>query len=137
MTLKKNYRFVYFFLLMSTTQKILLTHFWGMIYLLTIDLFISIHFHCGYLLFFQSCAANYTFIPYMVTPQNKVYCCESSLMKGLSELMQPSFEALLGPICMPLLDRLAQLLTSCKTNTWWELTTSFISSLLIFISQLI
>uniref|UniRef100_A0A8C1KD53 mitogen-activated protein kinase kinase kinase n=1 Tax=Cyprinus carpio TaxID=7962 RepID=A0A8C1KD53_CYPCA len=64
-----------------------------------------------------TCAANYTFIPYMVTPQNKVYCCESSLMKGLSELMQPSFEALLGPICMPLLDRLTQLLTSCKTNT--------------------
>uniref|UniRef100_A0A673MST2 mitogen-activated protein kinase kinase kinase n=1 Tax=Sinocyclocheilus rhinocerous TaxID=307959 RepID=A0A673MST2_9TELE len=57
----------------------------------------------------QTCAANYTFIPYMVTPQNKVYCCESSLMKGLSELMQPSFEALLGPICMPLLDRLTQL----------------------------
>ncbi|CAM4694851.1 unnamed protein product [Leuciscus chuanchicus] len=65
----------------------------------------------------QTCAANYTFIPYMVTPQNKVYCCEGSLMKGLSELMQPSFEALLGPICMPLLDRLTQLLTSCKTDT--------------------
>ncbi|KAI2652389.1 Mitogen-activated protein kinase kinase kinase 5 [Labeo rohita] len=65
----------------------------------------------------MTCATNYTFIPYMVTPQNKVYCCESSLMKGLSELMQPSFEALLGPICMPLLDRLTQLLTSCKTNT--------------------
>ncbi|KAK2883448.1 hypothetical protein QQF64_016941 [Cirrhinus molitorella] len=65
----------------------------------------------------MTCAANYTFIPYMVTPQNKVYCCESSLMKGLSELMQPSFEALLGPICMPLLDRLTQLLTTCKTNT--------------------
>ncbi|KAI7800094.1 mitogen-activated protein kinase kinase kinase 5, partial [Triplophysa rosa] len=65
----------------------------------------------------MSCAANYTFIPYMVTPQNKVYCCESSLMKGLSELMQPSFEALLGPICMPLLDRLTQLLSGCKTST--------------------
>ncbi|XP_056113653.1 mitogen-activated protein kinase kinase kinase 5 [Rhinichthys klamathensis goyatoka] len=65
----------------------------------------------------MTCAANYTFIPYMVTPQSKVYCCESSLMKGLSELMQPSFEALLGPICMPLLDRLAQLLAGCKTDT--------------------
>ncbi|XP_051951267.1 mitogen-activated protein kinase kinase kinase 5 [Xyrauchen texanus] len=65
----------------------------------------------------MTCAANYTFITYMVTPQNKVYCCESSLMKGLSELMQPSFEALLGPICMPLLDRLTQLLTGCKANT--------------------
>lgn len=66
----------------------------------------------------QSCAANYLFIPYIVTPQNKVYCCESSLMKGLSELMQPSFEALLGPICMPLVDRLTQLLTSTQTSSW-------------------
>uniref|UniRef100_A0AAX7SFW2 mitogen-activated protein kinase kinase kinase n=1 Tax=Astatotilapia calliptera TaxID=8154 RepID=A0AAX7SFW2_ASTCA len=57
-----------------------------------------------------TCSANYTFIPYMVTPQNKVYCCEGSLMKGLTELMQPSFEMLLGPICMPLLDRFIQLL---------------------------
>uniref|UniRef100_A0A8B9JTN5 Mitogen-activated protein kinase kinase kinase 5 n=1 Tax=Astyanax mexicanus TaxID=7994 RepID=A0A8B9JTN5_ASTMX len=61
-----------------------------------------------------TCAANYLFIPYMVTPQNKVYCCESSLMKGLSELMQPSFEALLGPICMPLLDRLGRLGIVCQ-----------------------
>uniref|UniRef100_A0A4W4HFD6 mitogen-activated protein kinase kinase kinase n=1 Tax=Electrophorus electricus TaxID=8005 RepID=A0A4W4HFD6_ELEEL len=65
----------------------------------------------------QTCAANYMFIPYMVTPQNKVYCCESSLIKGLSELMQPSFEALLGPICMPLLDRLTQLLSSTQTSS--------------------
>ncbi|GAA6099386.1 mitogen-activated protein kinase kinase kinase 5 isoform X1 [Tachysurus ichikawai] len=64
-----------------------------------------------------SCAANYLFIPYIVTPQNKVYCCESSLMKGLSELMQPSFEALLGPICLPLVDRLTQLLTSTQTSS--------------------
>uniref|UniRef100_A0A672INR9 mitogen-activated protein kinase kinase kinase n=1 Tax=Salarias fasciatus TaxID=181472 RepID=A0A672INR9_SALFA len=58
----------------------------------------------------QTSSANYTFIPYMVTPHNKVYCCEGSLMKGLTELMQPSFEMLLGPICMPLLDRFIQLL---------------------------
>ncbi|MGH0127528.1 UNVERIFIED_CONTAM: hypothetical protein FKN15_064764 [Acipenser sinensis] len=58
----------------------------------------------------QSCTGNYNFIPYMVTPHNKVYCCESSLMKGLTELMQPSFEMLLGPICMPLVDRFTQLL---------------------------
>uniref|UniRef100_A0A8C6NHP4 mitogen-activated protein kinase kinase kinase n=1 Tax=Nothobranchius furzeri TaxID=105023 RepID=A0A8C6NHP4_NOTFU len=57
-----------------------------------------------------TCSANYTFIPYMVTPHNKVYSCESSLMKGLTELMQPSFEMLLGPICLPLLDRFIQLL---------------------------
>ncbi|XP_034555697.1 mitogen-activated protein kinase kinase kinase 5 isoform X2 [Notolabrus celidotus] len=64
-----------------------------------------------------TCSANYTFIPYMVTPHNKVYCCESSLMKGLTELMQPSFEMLLGPICMPLLDRFAQLLKVSQANS--------------------
>uniref|UniRef100_A0A8C5BVD5 mitogen-activated protein kinase kinase kinase n=1 Tax=Gadus morhua TaxID=8049 RepID=A0A8C5BVD5_GADMO len=64
-----------------------------------------------------TCSANYTFIPYMVTPHSKVYCCESSLMKGLTELMQPSFEVLLGPICMPLLDRFVQLLKVPKANS--------------------
>ncbi|XP_030577832.1 mitogen-activated protein kinase kinase kinase 5, partial [Archocentrus centrarchus] len=64
-----------------------------------------------------TCSANYTFIPYMVTPQNKVYCCEGSLMKGLTELMQPSLEMLLGPICMPLLDRFSQLLKVSQANS--------------------
>lgn len=65
----------------------------------------------------QTCSANYTFIPYMVTPHNKVYCCDSSLMKGLTELMQPSFEMLLGPICMPLLDRFIQLLKVSQAHS--------------------
>ncbi|XP_031178195.1 mitogen-activated protein kinase kinase kinase 5 isoform X2 [Sander lucioperca] len=64
-----------------------------------------------------TCSANYAFIPYMVTPHNKVYCCEGSLMKGLTELMQPSFEMLLGPICMPLLDRFIQLLKVSQGNS--------------------
>ncbi|XP_072301251.1 mitogen-activated protein kinase kinase kinase 5 isoform X3 [Eucyclogobius newberryi] len=64
-----------------------------------------------------TCSASYSFIPYMVTPHNKVYCCESSLMKGLTELMQPSFEMLLGPICMPLLDRFLQLLKESQANS--------------------
>lgn len=53
----------------------------------------------------------------MVTPHSKVYCCEGSLMKGLTELMQPSFEMLLGPICMPLLDRFVQLLKVSQANS--------------------
>uniref|UniRef100_A0AAX7UWI2 mitogen-activated protein kinase kinase kinase n=1 Tax=Astatotilapia calliptera TaxID=8154 RepID=A0AAX7UWI2_ASTCA len=65
----------------------------------------------------KNTVTNYTFIPYMVTPQNKVYCCEGSLMKGLTELMQPSFEMLLGPICMPLLDRFIQLLKVSQANS--------------------
>uniref|UniRef100_A0A674C5J7 Mitogen-activated protein kinase kinase kinase 5 n=1 Tax=Salmo trutta TaxID=8032 RepID=A0A674C5J7_SALTR len=65
----------------------------------------------------KNTVTNYSFIPYMVTPHNKVYCCESSLMKGLTELMQPSFEMLLGPICMPLLDRFVQLLKVPQANS--------------------
>ncbi|XP_062980692.1 mitogen-activated protein kinase kinase kinase 5 isoform X2 [Elgaria multicarinata webbii] len=56
------------------------------------------------------CTGNYIFVPYMITPHNKVYCCDSSFMKGLTELMQPNFELLLGPICLPLVDRFIQLL---------------------------
>ncbi|KAM9798260.1 mitogen-activated protein kinase kinase kinase 5 [Neosynchiropus ocellatus] len=62
-------------------------------------------------------SANYTFIPYMVTPHGKVYCCDGSLMKGLTELMQPSFEMLLGPLCVPLLDRFVQLLKVSEGNS--------------------
>ncbi|XP_043943051.1 mitogen-activated protein kinase kinase kinase 5 [Protopterus annectens] len=63
------------------------------------------------------CTGNYVFIPYMVTPLNKVYCCESSFMKGLTELMQPSLELLLGPICLPLVDRFAQLLKDAQSSS--------------------
>uniref|UniRef100_A0A6I8RF80 mitogen-activated protein kinase kinase kinase n=1 Tax=Xenopus tropicalis TaxID=8364 RepID=A0A6I8RF80_XENTR len=65
------------------------------------------------------CTGNYTFIPYMITPQNKVFCCESIFMRGMTELMPSNFELLLGPICLPLVDRFVQILkvaqaTSCQ-----------------------
>ncbi|XP_042109452.1 mitogen-activated protein kinase kinase kinase 5 isoform X1 [Ovis aries] len=63
------------------------------------------------------CTGNYTFIPYMITPHNKVYCCDSSFMKGLTELMQPNFELLLGPICLPLVDRFIQLLKVAQASS--------------------
>lgn len=65
----------------------------------------------------QMCTGNYTFVPYMVTPHNKVYCCDSSFMKGLTELMQPNFELLLGPICLPLVDRFVQLLKVAQASS--------------------
>uniref|UniRef100_A0A8C3VA35 mitogen-activated protein kinase kinase kinase n=1 Tax=Catharus ustulatus TaxID=91951 RepID=A0A8C3VA35_CATUS len=58
----------------------------------------------------KMCTGNYIFVPYMITPHNKVYCCDSSFVKGLTELMPPGFESLLGPICLPLVDRFIQLL---------------------------
>ncbi|KAG8444447.1 hypothetical protein GDO86_009576 [Hymenochirus boettgeri] len=63
------------------------------------------------------CTANYTFLPYMITPHNKVFCCESSFMKGITELMQPNFELLLGPICLPLVDRFVQILKMAQTTS--------------------
>ncbi|XP_041420450.1 mitogen-activated protein kinase kinase kinase 5 isoform X2 [Xenopus laevis] len=65
------------------------------------------------------CTGNYTFIPYTITPQNKVFCCESIFMRGMTEIMQPNLELLLGPICLPLMDRFVQILkvaqvTSCQ-----------------------
>ncbi|XP_054992296.1 mitogen-activated protein kinase kinase kinase 5 isoform X2 [Sorex araneus] len=63
------------------------------------------------------CTGNYTFVPYMVTPHSKVYCCDSSFMKGLTELMQPNFELLLGPICLPLVDRFIQLLKMAQASS--------------------
>ncbi|XP_071997547.1 mitogen-activated protein kinase kinase kinase 5 [Engystomops pustulosus] len=63
------------------------------------------------------CTASYTFIPYMITPHNKVFCCESSFMKGLTELMQPNFELLLGPICLPLVDRFSQVLKMAQASS--------------------
>ncbi|XP_023506950.2 mitogen-activated protein kinase kinase kinase 5 isoform X1 [Equus caballus] len=63
------------------------------------------------------CTGNYTFVPYMITPHNKVYCCDSSFMKGLTELMQPNFELLLGPICLPLVDRFIQLLKVAQASS--------------------
>ncbi|CAK6446624.1 unnamed protein product [Pipistrellus nathusii] len=63
------------------------------------------------------CTGNYTFVPYMVTPHNKVYCCDCSFMKGLSELMQSNFELLLGPICLPLVDRFIQLLNVAQAGS--------------------
>ncbi|XP_036103851.1 mitogen-activated protein kinase kinase kinase 5 isoform X3 [Molossus molossus] len=63
------------------------------------------------------CTGNYTFVPYVITPHNKVYCCDCSFMKGLSELMQSHFELLLGPICLPLVDRFTQLLKVAQTGS--------------------
>ncbi|XP_026719308.1 mitogen-activated protein kinase kinase kinase 6 [Athene cunicularia] len=58
---------------------------------------------------------SYTFIPYAVTPQNKVICCDTGTMKGLTELFQPSFEP--EAAFTPLAARLIQLLEGIPTNS--------------------
>ncbi|NXS52631.1 M3K6 kinase, partial [Brachypteracias leptosomus] len=58
---------------------------------------------------------SYTFIPYMVTPQNKVVCCDTGAVKGLTGLFQPSSEA--EGAFTPLSTRLIQLLEGIPTNS--------------------
>uniref|UniRef100_A0AAR2J390 mitogen-activated protein kinase kinase kinase n=1 Tax=Pygocentrus nattereri TaxID=42514 RepID=A0AAR2J390_PYGNA len=43
---------------------------------------------------------SYTFIPYVVSPQGKVFACDANLMRGIKELLQPTFtiESLLTPL---------------------------------------
>ncbi|NXC75893.1 M3K5 kinase, partial [Anhinga anhinga] len=58
--------------------------------------------------------SSYTFIPYAVTPQNKVVCCDAGATKCLTELFQPSFET---KNFTPLKTRLVQLLEGIPTNS--------------------
>ncbi|XP_061569010.1 mitogen-activated protein kinase kinase kinase 15 isoform X2 [Cololabis saira] len=55
-------------------------------------------------------SGNYYFIPYIVTPSHEYMCCESDAQRRASEYMQPSWDNLLGPLCVPLTDRFTSLL---------------------------
>ncbi|KAG7264579.1 hypothetical protein CRUP_014787, partial [Coryphaenoides rupestris] len=65
-------------------------------------------------------SGNYYFIPYLLTPNHEYMCCESDAQRRASEYMQPSWDNLLGPLCVPLTDRFSNLLkdihvTSCAS----------------------
>ncbi|KAF3692190.1 Mitogen-activated protein kinase kinase kinase 5 [Channa argus] len=53
---------------------------------------------------------SYTFIPYIVSPQGKVFACDATIMTGIQELMQPSFP--LEPLLTPLVETLVDLLNN-------------------------
>ncbi|XP_078279497.1 mitogen-activated protein kinase kinase kinase 5-like [Rhinoraja longicauda] len=63
----------------------------------------------------QDSSGNYTFIPYIVTPTGKLFCCEASMMKCLTEMFQPQFN--LEHLLVPLLDRLTKLLEETQINS--------------------
>ncbi|XP_053562369.1 mitogen-activated protein kinase kinase kinase 15 isoform X2 [Bombina bombina] len=63
-------------------------------------------------------SGNYYFISYIETPSGDYFCCESDAQRRASEYMQPNWDNLLGPLCMPLMDKFISLLkdihiTSC------------------------
>uniref|UniRef100_A0A8C1SAT9 mitogen-activated protein kinase kinase kinase n=1 Tax=Cyprinus carpio TaxID=7962 RepID=A0A8C1SAT9_CYPCA len=65
-------------------------------------------------------SGNYYFIPYLMTPNNEYLCCENVAQRRASEYMQPNWDNLLGPLCVPLVDRFVNLLkdihvTSCAS----------------------
>ncbi|XP_076827875.1 mitogen-activated protein kinase kinase kinase 5 isoform X2 [Brachyhypopomus gauderio] len=51
---------------------------------------------------------SYTFIPYMVSPQGKVFACDATLMWGIQEFLQPSFS--IEPLLTPLVNQLVKIL---------------------------
>ncbi|KAL6488761.1 hypothetical protein MHYP_G00025020 [Metynnis hypsauchen] len=51
---------------------------------------------------------SYTFIPYVVSPQGKVFACDANLMRGIKELLQPTFT--IESLLTPLVDCLVKLL---------------------------
>ncbi|XP_015274091.1 PREDICTED: mitogen-activated protein kinase kinase kinase 6 [Gekko japonicus] len=63
----------------------------------------------------SDCNCSYTFIPYVVTTQNKVFCCDSSIMMCLSELYQPNFN--MEAFFTPLTEQLAKLLEGTSANS--------------------
>lgn len=58
----------------------------------------------------QEQCGSYTFIPYVVSPQGKVFACDATMMTGIKELMQPSFQ--LEPLLTLLVERLVHLLNN-------------------------
>ncbi|XP_033836770.1 mitogen-activated protein kinase kinase kinase 5 [Periophthalmus magnuspinnatus] len=58
---------------------------------------------------------SYTFIPYVVSPQGKVFVCDATIMTGITELMQPRFQ--LEPLLTPLVERLVHLLNNVQVQS--------------------
>uniref|UniRef100_A0A8C2IGZ4 mitogen-activated protein kinase kinase kinase n=1 Tax=Cyprinus carpio TaxID=7962 RepID=A0A8C2IGZ4_CYPCA len=68
----------------------------------------------------KASSGNYYFIPYLMMPNNEYLCCENVAQRRASEYMQPNWDNLLGPLCVPLVDRFVSLLkdihvTSCAS----------------------
>nr|XP_020489151.1 mitogen-activated protein kinase kinase kinase 5-like [Labrus bergylta] len=57
----------------------------------------------------------YTLIPYVVSPQGKVFASDAAMMTGIKDLMQPSFQ--LEPLLTPLVERLVHLLNNVHVHT--------------------
>ncbi|XP_037128814.1 mitogen-activated protein kinase kinase kinase 5-like [Syngnathus acus] len=58
---------------------------------------------------------SYTFVPYVVSPQGKAFACDGTLMTGIKELMQTTFQ--LDSLLTPLAERLTHLLDTVDVQS--------------------
>uniref|UniRef100_A0A8C1ABG4 mitogen-activated protein kinase kinase kinase n=1 Tax=Cyprinus carpio carpio TaxID=630221 RepID=A0A8C1ABG4_CYPCA len=58
---------------------------------------------------------SYTFIPYMMSPQGKVFACDATLMRGIKDFLHSSFK--IDSLLTPLVDRLVKLLESVHIHS--------------------
>ncbi|XP_016363567.1 mitogen-activated protein kinase kinase kinase 5-like isoform X2 [Sinocyclocheilus anshuiensis] len=58
---------------------------------------------------------SYTFIPYMVSPQGKVFACDATLMRGIKDFLHSSFK--IESLLTPLVDRMVKLLESVHIHS--------------------
>lgn len=59
--------------------------------------------------------ASYTFIPYMVSPQGKVFACDATLMRGIKDFLHSSYK--IESLLTSLVDRLVKLLESVHIHS--------------------
>uniref|UniRef100_A0A671S5P3 mitogen-activated protein kinase kinase kinase n=1 Tax=Sinocyclocheilus anshuiensis TaxID=1608454 RepID=A0A671S5P3_9TELE len=55
---------------------------------------------------YTSQCGSYTFIPYMVSPQGKVFACDATLMRGIKDFLHSSFK--IESLLTPLVDRMVK-----------------------------
>lgn len=65
----------------------------------------------------QEQCGSYTFIAYMVSPQGKVFACDATLMRGITEILQPSFT--IEPLLTPLVEQLVKLFENVHVHARW------------------
>lgn len=86
-------------------------------------------------IFLQEQCGSYTFIPYVVSPQGKVFACDAGMMTGLKELMQPSFQ--LEPLLTPLVETLVHLLNNVHVQSRSGINCSALFAIVCFAKNII
>uniref|UniRef100_A0A670YAL4 mitogen-activated protein kinase kinase kinase n=1 Tax=Pseudonaja textilis TaxID=8673 RepID=A0A670YAL4_PSETE len=58
----------------------------------------------------KASSGNYHFIPYTISSCDDYFCCESDAQRRASEYIQSNWDTILGPLCVPLMDKFISLL---------------------------